>query len=230
MNSKSWLLQHRSELMASRDSTCSGTDGSSPALNTLTCVNSRPSASAKRTRCCRLQPGPHAAPGAPVAFWRRSRELGSERARRRMMGRRRGSQPDGAGSGGGARPGLPGGLHGRGSGAALPSRSERQLRLRGASFRGPGARGRPAEPGPLNMAQPAVGQWGSGTEGQPPDTASAICVSPAVLRRPRVSPETAAYPEPFGPAAPSPSPPTCPRVLALVFCFLHRKKSFFPER
>lgn len=154
--------------MASRDSTCSGTDGSSPALNTLTCASSRPSASAKRTRCCRLQPGRHAAPGAPAPFWRRSGELGSERARRRMMGRRLGSQPDGAGGGGGALPGLPGGRQGRGSRAAPPSRSERQLRLRGAGFRNPTVAGRTAEPEPLDMARPTVERWGGGTEGRPP--------------------------------------------------------------
>lgn len=95
-----------------------------------------------------------------------------------MMGRRRGSQPDGAGAGGGARPGLPGGLQGRGSRAAPPSRSDKQLRLRGVSFRDPRALGRTAELGPLDMVPPAVGRWEDRDEGRPPDPATA----PSVLR------------------------------------------------
>lgn len=165
-----------------------------------------------------------------MAFWRRSGELGSERARRRMMGRRRGSQPDGAGGGRGARPGLPGGRQSRGSGAAPPSRSERQLRLRGAGFRDPRAGGWAAELEPLDMAQPGGGGTGRNRGAASRARVRYLGVPGGVQKPPRVRRDCS----PQGALGARRALPSALESSTQGFRFFQRKKkkkeSLFPKR
>lgn len=75
--------------MESLERTCKGMDGSSPVWKTLTSVSSKPKASANLTRLRLWQLGSrHCA----AALFLLSGDVGRDLARRRMMGRRAGSQ------------------------------------------------------------------------------------------------------------------------------------------
>lgn len=93
VNSKFKLLYQRSEFMESLERTCKGMDGSSPVWKTFTSVSSKPKASANLTRFMRLwQPGSR---HCTAALFLLSGDVGRDLARRRMMGRRAGSQLEG---------------------------------------------------------------------------------------------------------------------------------------
>lgn len=93
----------------------------------------------------------------------------------------------------------------------------------------PGLGGGPRSSSRWTWPSRAVGGQG-GTEGLPPEPASATSASQAVFRSPRESAATAARREPLGPAAPSPQP-SSPRPRASASSSGKKKKeSLFPKR
>lgn len=93
----------------------------------------------------------------------------------------------------------------------------------------PGLGGGPRSSSRWTWPSRAVGGQG-GTEGLPPEPASATSASQAVFRSPRESAATAARREPLGPAAPPLSPRVLDPGLPLLPAKKKKKESLFPKR